>query len=256
VAKHSRNKAPRHVMIFHHLMDSQAWKSLGAVPRAVYLDMAKRYHGSNNGRIGYSIRCAVQELQIGNATAKRALDDLQDRGFIVATKKGAFSLKVRHASEWRLTCFKNDVGNELATNDYKNWVPGKNKTRMLQRKRTDAVAEAIGCCSGTSLQPDTADGCCSGSVEASSDTASDAVAEHIYLPGTGAEKAVSEARPSGSAVASERPLAEVVEPALKAALARLEVVTAGTLAKLGKPFEADCGPDSRRRFSGVRHVAT
>lgn len=170
-------------MIFHHLMDSQAWKGLGAIPRAVYVDIAKRYHGSNNGRIGYSIRCAVRELHIGNATAKRALDDLQDRGFIVAVKKGAFSFKVRHASEWRLTCFKCDVSNELSTKDFLRWTPEKNKARFPQRKRTDAVGEAIGCCCGTSLQSDTADGCCSGSVEAVSDTASDAVAEHIYLPG-------------------------------------------------------------------------
>src|SRR4249920_2386581 len=73
VAKHSRNKWPRHVMIFHHLIDSQAWKSLGAIPRAVYLDIHKRYHGGNNGRIGYSIRCAVEELHIGNATVEAQL---------------------------------------------------------------------------------------------------------------------------------------------------------------------------------------
>ena len=129
-------------MIFHHLMDSQAWKSLGAIPRAVYLDMCKRYHGSNNGRIGYSIRCAVEELGIGNATAKPGLDALQDRGVIAITKKGAFSLKARHASEWLLTCFKSDITDELATKDFMKWTPDKNKTRYPQRKRTDAVAEA------------------------------------------------------------------------------------------------------------------
>lgn len=217
MAKHSRNKWPRHVMIFHHLMDSQAWKSLGAIPRAVYVDMAKRYHGSNNGRIGYSIRCAVEELHIGNATAKRALDDLQDRGVVAVVKKGAFNVKVRHASEWRLTSFKCDVTGELATKDFMCWTPDKNKTRFPQRKRTDAVAEAIGCHSGTSLQSDTADGCCSGSVGASSSTTSDAAAEHIYLPGRGAREAE---RAIQGAVASEAGVA-VVDPDLKAALARL-----------------------------------
>src|SRR4051794_40359891 len=114
-------------MLFHYLQDSQAWKSLGAIPRAVYLDMAKRYNGSNNGRIGYSIRCAVDELSIGNATAKRALDGLQDHGFIVAIKRGHFSVKVRLASEWRLTQYA--FNNDLATKDFMSWTPDKNKTR-------------------------------------------------------------------------------------------------------------------------------
>jgi hypothetical protein len=162
----SRDKLPRHVMLFHHMLDSQAWKSLGVIPRAVYLDMAKRYYGTNNGRIGYSIRCAVDELHIGNATAKRALDVLEDRGFIVATKRGAFSLKQRHATEWRLTAYPCESTNGLSTKDFMRWTPDKNKTRYPQRKQTDAVAEADGCCSGTREDSNTSHGVCSGSVSA------------------------------------------------------------------------------------------
>jgi hypothetical protein len=179
VAKSSRDKLPQHTMLFRYMQDSQAWKSLGAIPRAVYLDITKRYFGTNNGRIGYSIRCAVSELHIGMATAKRALDDLQDRGFIVATKRGAFNVKVRHASEWRLTQY--GCNNDLATKDFMTWTPDKNKTRYPQRKRTVAVAEAIGSCGGSDASPDTSDGSCSGSVKADFATPSVAVAEHIYL---------------------------------------------------------------------------
>ena len=67
------------------MMDTPAWKSLGALERAIYLDIASRYagQGTNNGKIGYAVRTAAKEFQIGLATAKRALDKLQDRGFIV-----------------------------------------------------------------------------------------------------------------------------------------------------------------------------
>lgn len=164
MAKHSRDKLPGHTMLFRYMQESQAWKSLGAIPRAVYLDIAKRHFGTNNGRIGYSIRCAVDELHIGNATAKRAIDELQDRGFIVCVKRGAFSLKVRHASEWRLTQYV--CNNDQPTKDFMNWTPDKNKTRYPQRNRTDAVAEAIGCCSGTRQDSNTSDGVCSGTVNA------------------------------------------------------------------------------------------
>ena len=141
--KNKRDKGPRHVRLYHWMTTSRAWKSLGAIPRAIYADMASRYagHGSNNGKIVYSVRCATKELSIGVATAKRGLDDLQDRGFIVATKRGAFSLKQRHASEWRLTEFPSDISTDMATKDFMTWTPEKNKTRYPQRNRTVSVAE-------------------------------------------------------------------------------------------------------------------
>jgi len=101
--KNPRDKPHRYLMMNRYLLESQAWKSLNATARAVYVHMAMKYYGSNNGRIGYSVRAAAEELKIGLATASRALADLQYRGFIVPKKRGAFSLKVRHASEWRLT---------------------------------------------------------------------------------------------------------------------------------------------------------
>jgi hypothetical protein len=154
-------------MLYHYMMDSPAWKSLGPIPRAVYLDLAKRYFGSNNGRIGYSIRCAVAEFEIGNATAKRALDALQDRGFIVAVKKGAFNVKVRNSTEWRLTQFPSNISSDMASKDFMSWTPDKNKTRYPQRKRTDAVAEPLGVCSGSDASLNTSHGVCSGTVNGS-----------------------------------------------------------------------------------------
>lgn len=146
-----KDKGPRHVRICHYMMETLAWKSLGAIPRAIYLDMASRYagHGSNNGKIGYSVRQAADELSIGKTTAERALIALQDRGFIVAMKRGAFSLKQRHASEWRLTEFSSDVSRDLATKDFLTWTPDKNKTRYPQRAQSVSVAGPIGTCSGT-----------------------------------------------------------------------------------------------------------
>jgi hypothetical protein len=47
-------------------------KSLGATERAMYLDIAARYagYGSNNGKIGYSVREAATNLHVGTSTAK------------------------------------------------------------------------------------------------------------------------------------------------------------------------------------------
>jgi len=48
-------KGPRHVRLYHWMTDSPAWRSLTALDRAMYIEMAKRYvgEGTNNGQIPY-----------------------------------------------------------------------------------------------------------------------------------------------------------------------------------------------------------
>lgn len=117
------DKAGRHVRLYHYLLKSAAWQSLSANARCVYIEMATRYagDGSNNGRLPYAVRDAVKSLRIGKSTAGRALDELQDRGFIVPVLKGAFSLKTKHATEWRLTEFPCDVTHALPSKDFMRW---------------------------------------------------------------------------------------------------------------------------------------
>jgi hypothetical protein len=55
------------------MMATPAWKSLNANQRAIYVEMAARYNGSNNGRIHFSTREAAGALHIGRATAGREL---------------------------------------------------------------------------------------------------------------------------------------------------------------------------------------
>jgi hypothetical protein len=131
------------------MMETPAWKSLGAVERAIYLDMASRYagQGTNNSKIGYSIRTAAKNLHIGTSTAKRALDVLQERGFIVCMTKGAFSLKARHATEWRLTEFVCDVSGDLPTKEFIRWRP-EEKTRYPIRQQSVPLPASVGTCSG------------------------------------------------------------------------------------------------------------
>lgn len=114
---------PRHVRLYHYLMRTDAWKELDCVARSAYVELASRYGGpgSNNGRIPYSLREMAEALKVSKMTAQRAMKRLQDHGFIVEEKHGAFSVKLRHASEWRLTEFVSDVTGELPTKDFTRW---------------------------------------------------------------------------------------------------------------------------------------
>jgi biotin operon repressor len=96
-------KAARHVRLYYWMMATPAWKSLSGNQRAIYVEMAARYNGSNNGRIHFSTREAASAVHISRATAWRALVVLQECGFIVQTTRGGFNVKnkQRQAPEWR-----------------------------------------------------------------------------------------------------------------------------------------------------------
>jgi hypothetical protein len=138
-------KEARHVRLHHWMTDSAAWHDLSVVARAIYPEIAKRYNGSNNGQISYSAREAADELHISKTTAWESIKTLTDHGFIVEVKKGAFSRKNRHATEWRLTEFPCDVTHEISTKDFMRWNGSpRPKRRVLQKQNTGTQGEPTG----------------------------------------------------------------------------------------------------------------
>ena len=118
--------SPRHGIRLYQLHDRQPGLARSsAIPRTIYIELARRFAGSNNGRIVFSVRQAASELRIGTATASRALTCLVEHGFVVPMSKGAFSFKKRHAAtEWRLTEFPCDVTHAIAgTKEFMRWQP-------------------------------------------------------------------------------------------------------------------------------------
>ena len=71
--------------------------------------------------LGLSVRRASERCNIAKGTAARALLELQERGFIECMKKGAFSRKAPHASEWRLTWWGCDVTGDLPSKAFMRW---------------------------------------------------------------------------------------------------------------------------------------
>lgn len=143
--------AERHVRLYHRMLKTPAWRSLSATARAIYLEIEQRYGGigSNNGRIVYSVRMASEAVHIGKDTAARALVELQQRGFLKATKRGAFSLKTRHASEWMLTAHVSDISSHAATKDYEQWQPPQIQTTVPVVRPCVPVVRPNGPCGAT-----------------------------------------------------------------------------------------------------------
>ena len=120
------------------MMDSEAWKDLSGNTRAIYLEISKRYNGTNNGQIVYSVRQAAEELKIGKSTAARAFDQLESHGFIVVEQRGHFHWKInpngskhRPASEWRLTVYGSNIAPDFdsqqhGTKEFMRWQKTQN----------------------------------------------------------------------------------------------------------------------------------
>jgi len=135
MSKH-RGKPPRFVQLFHWMLDSPAWKDLDAVARAIYVELTRRYNGSNNGRIHYSAREAADDVNVSKGTAARALLSLQVHGFIVVEKRGEFHCKIRHASEYRLTIYDSDIATDyaekLCTKEFARWPEIQNTGSVVR----------------------------------------------------------------------------------------------------------------------------
>jgi hypothetical protein len=205
----------RWLQLRHWLLRSPAWCSLTGNARALYIEIAMRYNGSNNGRIPYSVREAAKALNVSFQTAMRSLQLLQNRGFIVCTRKGAFSLKAApSASEWRLTEYANDTTPEYATKDFMRWQPAeadlhalpKSRTRLSRRKRAFPPGKPHRYRGGNARVKKACDGCCGGNVTDQNSPSTFPPEQHLQLPGADALLEGGErSAPEGSAVASEPP---------------------------------------------------
>ena len=51
-------KRDRFLQLPHFLLTSEAWKSLNPIERTLFIEVAQRYNGHNNGEIGLGVACS------------------------------------------------------------------------------------------------------------------------------------------------------------------------------------------------------
>ena len=129
------SSGPRFVQLFHYMLETGAWRSLTAQERSVYTALAAIYNGTNNGRLGLSVRGAAELAKVSKDTAARALQCLQERGFIECVTPGGFSRKTPHAAEWRLTAFRCDRTEALPSKAFRKWRPPSDEIAGPKRGR-------------------------------------------------------------------------------------------------------------------------
>lgn len=128
-----RTKGERYQIIRYDMARSEAFRSLSGSAVKVWIELRSRFNGRNNGTLALSMDEAARLLGIGKATAKRAFEELRDKGFIVMTKRGHWY--GRQATEWRLT----DQAHQghPPTNDWRGWSKPKNVPRFRDGTYSD-----------------------------------------------------------------------------------------------------------------------
>jgi hypothetical protein len=111
--RHKRKGKSKFLLIEGYIIRSVAWQALTPNDKAAYLELKWRYDGKNNGRITLANRELADALQSSKDTARRALDSLVGKGFLVKAKASGFNVKSRAATEWRLTEYQCDVSGDL-----------------------------------------------------------------------------------------------------------------------------------------------
>src|ERR1700736_2980981 len=117
------------VMLHWFMLDSPAWQSLSGVEAKAYVAIARRYDGSNNGRIAVPTRTLATKIGCSNATAARAIITLLDRGFLECVEASGFNRKNRRAAEYRLTMYSCDLTNKPGTKAFMRWSPPESHPR-------------------------------------------------------------------------------------------------------------------------------
>lgn len=138
VTRDGRSKGDaRHVRHYDYELASPAYRALPCVARALYTEIKRLHNGSNNGELFLSERMAAERLGVAQNTAKKALEELQDKGFIRVCRKGSFSWKTRHATTWIITEYP--AQGALPTGDYQQWKPAHEKQNPDANFEADSI---------------------------------------------------------------------------------------------------------------------
>src|SRR5262249_4782605 len=112
---------PKFIQLFRYMLDCPGYVSLTPSARAALIEVIRGYNGANNGRIVLSVRELAQPMNCHRNTACRALQELVEKGFIEPRIKGAFSVKFRLATEWRLNDRRCDVTGKAQSQAFREW---------------------------------------------------------------------------------------------------------------------------------------
>ncbi len=128
--KHGKRGGGRFVSLPEWLMSSAAWQDLKPGPRALYVELKRKYNGGNNGEIFLSHRDAARALNMGREAVAGYFRELKAHGFIVETRGHCLGPSGVGQSATYALC-EEALDGKPATKDFMRWK--KQKPRRISR---------------------------------------------------------------------------------------------------------------------------
>ena len=120
-----RGSSGRHVQLKEWFQATPAWATLKPGPRALYVELKRRYNGGNNGRIRMAMREAADLLNVHRNTVGDYFEELERRGLIRETKRGHLGdCGYGIASTWMLCELATESGKPPDLS-FRDWRPPK-----------------------------------------------------------------------------------------------------------------------------------
>ena len=132
-------RGPPFVPIPYEMAQSDAWRSLSGAAVKVYVELRSRFNGGNNGDLSVSMNEAKRLLHMGKATASRAFDELEEKGFIDKIRAGQWYGK--QATTWAVS--DRPHGNNPPTYRWRDW-PAKKDSSVPRRNQNGAHGSVSG----------------------------------------------------------------------------------------------------------------
>ncbi len=154
-SRRNRRGSGRHVQLAEWLQASEAWATLRPGPRALYVELKRRYNGANNGEIFLSHRDAAKALCVNRNTVTGYFAELQERGFIRMTQAPHLGpAGIGLASKWALE-EDSTVDGKPGGMSFMRWREKQNPRQKIEHgrpKKQDGSAQETPCRAGSVLK--------------------------------------------------------------------------------------------------------
>lgn len=141
--KGKRSLSGRHVQLPEYLQASEAWATMKPAPRALYIEIKRRFNGSNNGKLFLSVRDAAKAINVSKNTVGQYFTELEKRGFIHKVQGGYLGPNGKgQAAVWAIDEEPTQDG-QPARKGFMRWVNQKpvQKTGTPRTKKRDTFSE-------------------------------------------------------------------------------------------------------------------
>ncbi len=106
-------------MLKRFMLGHASWQALHPGARCIYIELRRRFNGSNNGEISLSCREAAIIAHCGKSTASKLFDELETHGYIKPAAASHF--RNRWATTWILT--NESYNGQSPTHEWAKWHP-------------------------------------------------------------------------------------------------------------------------------------